>query len=612
MTRKLHFRFSISNVKIKTLTLMARKSLLKQTVTTVFIILAVYALFNTFFFTPENPATPSLFPTSSSSFSFSGAIARPDSPPSNSKPVKVYLYDLPRKFTYGVIESYLMARGSLKSPVGDLSTLKYPGHQHSAEWYLFSDLIREDRDSSSVVRVLDPEEADLFYVPFFSSLSLVVNPIRGNADEKGDNLYSDEEMQESLVKWLEGQEYWSRNNGWDHVFICQDPNALYKVVDRVKNGVLLLSDFGRLRPNQASLVKDVILPYTHRINSYNGDVGVENRKSLLFFMGNRYRKEGGKIRDLLFQILENEEDVVIKHGTQSRVSRRMATQGMHSSKFCLHPAGDTPSACRLFDAIVSLCVPVIISDQIELPFEDVIDYRKITVFVDSVSAIKPKYLIKLLRAVSTERILEYQQELKKVCNFLPLCCVLSICILKFEGAIAVPFAKKFSLLNRDIENSELKEGERGIRLRSDLNISGSNTSFSGSNTSFSDPKPRCHLKNFCFITVKLEIYAIIVVEIQSLDVNFHFGNYPTSKQVNWFDHLEIERKKQGNRGWKVKSYFEYEDSDGTVKEIWRQVSLKLPLVKLITNRDKRLVKRDLTESDCSCICSNQTRITSSL
>ncbi|XP_057767651.1 probable arabinosyltransferase ARAD1 [Salvia miltiorrhiza] len=81
-------------------------------------------------------------------------------------------------------------------------------------------------------------------------------------------------------------------------------------------------------------------------------------------MGNRYRNEGGKIRDLLFQLLENEDEVIIKHGAQSRESRRAATQGMHTTKFCLHPAGDTPSACRLFDAIVSLCVPVIVSDYI--------------------------------------------------------------------------------------------------------------------------------------------------------------------------------------------------------------------------------------------------------
>ncbi|KAI8002005.1 putative arabinosyltransferase ARAD1 [Camellia lanceoleosa] len=98
-------------------------------------------------------------------------------------------------------------------------------------------------------------------------------------------------MHEGLIKWLEEQGYWKRNNGWDHVIICQDPNALYKVVDRVKNGVLLVSDFGRLGHDQGSLVKDVILPYSHRIKTFDGDVGVESRKSLLFFMGNRYRKE---------------------------------------------------------------------------------------------------------------------------------------------------------------------------------------------------------------------------------------------------------------------------------------------------------------------------------
>ncbi|KAK9267218.1 hypothetical protein L1049_009638 [Liquidambar formosana] len=418
---------------------MVRKSMLKPTLfATVFILLAVYAFFNTF-----------IYPIDSSSKSFS--ILSTDFPrnPLNVSPVKVYMYDLPRKFTYGVIEHYMMARGSsLKVPVHDVS----------------------------VLRVSDPDEADLFYVPFFSSLSLVVNPIRpaGGIGSEGP-VYSDEETQEELIEWLEGQEYWRRNNGWDHVFICQDPNALYKVIDRVKNGVLLVSDFGRLRADQASLVKDLILPYSHRINSYNGEVGVENRNSLLFFMGNRYRKEGGKIRDLLFQVLENEEDVVIKHGAQSRESRRMATQGMHSSKFCLHPAGDTPSACRLFDAIVSLCVPVIVSDRIELPFEDAIDYRKIAIFVDSTSAVNPGFLVSMLRTVTTEKILEYQQELKL-----------------------------------------------------------------------------------------------------------------------------------------VKHYFEYEDPNGTVNEIWRQVSQKLPLIKLMINRDKRLVKRDLPEPDCACICSNQTGIINTL
>lgn len=128
--------------------------------------------------------------------------------------------------------------------------------------------------------------------------------------------------------------------------------------------------------------------------------------------------QGGKIRDTLFQILEKEKDVIIKHGAQSRESRRMATQGMHSSKFCLHPAGDTPSACRLFDAILSLCVPVIVSDYIELPFEDVIDYKKIAIFVDTTTAVQPGLLTSILRGVSTEKILRYQHGLKEVSVFL--------------------------------------------------------------------------------------------------------------------------------------------------------------------------------------------------
>lgn len=378
------------------------------------------------------------------------------------------MYDLPRKFTYGVIESYEKARGSSGGRKDD-ALLKYPGHQHSAEWHLFRDLSRPSAErllDSAVTPVEDPEEADLFYVPFFSSLSLVVNNNRpGSLDVPS---YSDEKMQDSLIEWLEEQVYWKRNNGWDHVFICQDPNALYKVVDHIKNGVLLVSDFGRLSHTQASLVKDVILPYAHRINTYAGDIGVDNRDKLLFFMGNRYRKEGGKVRDLLFQVLENEKDVVIKHGAQSRESRREARYGMHTSKFCLHPAGDTPSACRLFDAILSLCIPVVVSDYIELPFEDVINYRKIAIFIDTNTAVKQGHLVKLLRQVTSDRIVRFQQEMRK-----------------------------------------------------------------------------------------------------------------------------------------VKHYFEYEDPSGTVKEIWRQVSQKLPLIRLMINRDNRLVTRDLSEPDCSCLCSNQ-------
>ncbi|KAK9937178.1 hypothetical protein M0R45_013987 [Rubus argutus] len=455
---------------------MARKSsLLKQTLVTIVFVVVVYAFLNTFLSpTTISPALPS-FATVKISSSDAAVVSRESQFNFAAKPVNVYLYDLPTRFTYGIIEQHSLARGG--RPADDVSALKYPGHQHMGEWYLFKDLLKpeSERVGSPVSRVSDPEEADLFYVPFFSSLSLIVNTNRQAAGSGEKRVYSDEENQEALVEWLETQEYWKRNNGRDHVIMASDPNALYRVLDSVKNAVLLVCDFGRLKADQGSLVKDVIVPYSHRINTYNGDISLENRKTLLFFMGNRFRKEGGKIRDLLFQLLENEEDVIVKHGTQSRESRRAASHGMHTSKFCLNPAGDTPSACRLFDSIVSLCVPVIISDSIELPFEDVIDYRKIAIFVESNTALKPGFLVSLLREITSERILEYQNELNE-----------------------------------------------------------------------------------------------------------------------------------------VKHYFQYGVPNGSVNEIWRQVAQKLPFIKLSINRDKRLVKRDLNVPDCSCLCSNQTGIITSL
>ncbi|XP_044509630.1 probable arabinosyltransferase ARAD1 [Mangifera indica] len=454
---------------------MARKSsLLKRLVIlAILLIFAVLAIVNTFF--NPTPPPPGL-PTDDVKLPSDVKQKLENFRGQNSK-VKIYMYDLPKKFTYGIIEQHALARGGLVHSDADVSSLKYPGHQHMGEWYLFSDLNRPEveRVGSPIVKVTDPEEADLFFVPVFSSLSLIVNNGGGPAPEDGARRYSDDEMQEELVEWLEKQEYWRRNKGWDHVIVAGDPNAMLRVVDRLKNAVLLVSDFGRLRGDQGSLVKDVIIPYSHRINLYKGEIGVENRNTLLFFMGNRFRKEGGKIRDLLFNLLETEEGFIIKHGTQSRENRRAATRGMHTSKFCLNPAGDTPSACRLFDSIVSLCIPVIVSDSIELPFEDAIDYRKIAIFVETNTALKPGYLVSILKEVTTEKILEYQKELK-----------------------------------------------------------------------------------------------------------------------------EVQR------------YFMYDHPEGTVKEVWRQVSQKLPLIKLMINRDRRLIKRELSEPDCSCLCTNKTGIISSL
>ena len=41
---------------------------------------------------------------------------------------------------------------------------------------------------------------------------------------------------------------------------------------------------------------------------------------------------------------------------------------MLASTFCLAPRGDTPSSRRTYEAIAAGCIPVIIADELRLPF----------------------------------------------------------------------------------------------------------------------------------------------------------------------------------------------------------------------------------------------------
>ncbi|KAF9595921.1 hypothetical protein IFM89_006202 [Coptis chinensis] len=84
--------------------------------------------------------------------------------------------------------------------------------------------------------------------------------------------------------------------------------------------------------------------------------------------------EGGFICQELYYLLKDEKDVHFTFGSVHGSGINKACQGMSSSKFCLNIAGDTPSSNRSFDAIASHCVPVIISDEIKCPYEDILDY----------------------------------------------------------------------------------------------------------------------------------------------------------------------------------------------------------------------------------------------
>ncbi|KAG8641632.1 hypothetical protein MANES_12G012500v8 [Manihot esculenta] len=232
--------------------------------------------------------------------------------------LKVYMYELPRRFHVGMMDHKSKIDDDV--PVTADNLPRWPKNvgikkQHSVEYWLMASLLYDGgKEEREVVRVLDPEAADAFFVPFFSSLSF---------NTHGHNM--------------------------------TDPET-------------------------------------------------EKDRQL----------QEGRVRAKLEKILASYDDVHFERSTPTTQTIKVSTQGMRSSKFCLHPAGDTPSSCRLFDAIVSHCVPVIVSDQIELPYEDEIDYSQFSIFFSVNEAIQPGFIINQLRQFPKDRWIKMWRQLKNI------------------------------------------------------------------------------------------------------------------------------------------------------------------------------------------------------
>lgn len=211
----------------------------------------------------------------------------------NVVPLKVFMYDLPPEFHFGLLD-WKPKRDTVWP---DISTQipHYPGGlnlQHSIEFWLTMDLLAsellEPPNAGAAKRVRNVSEADIIFVPFFSSLCYNRHSRTSKHQRKSMNRV----LQDKLLQFLMSREEWKRSGGVDHLILAHHPNSMLPARTKLWPATLILSDFGRYPPNVANVEKDVIAPYKHVIGSYvNDSSDFDSRPILLYFQGAIHRKD---------------------------------------------------------------------------------------------------------------------------------------------------------------------------------------------------------------------------------------------------------------------------------------------------------------------------------
>ncbi|URE21066.1 Exostosin family [Musa troglodytarum] len=284
---------------------------------------------------------------------------------------KVFVYELPSKYNKDVVE---------KDP-------RCLNHMFAAEIFMHRFLL------TSPVRTLIPEKADWFYIPVYSTCDLTKNglplPFRSP------------QMMRSAIQlvasnWL----YRNRAEGADHFFIVpHDFGACFHYQEEIaiEHGIMpllqratLIQTFGQR--NHVCLKKNSVVfpPYSSPQKMHVHMLPPNIPHSI--FIG---------ARASLWKTFKNNPlfDISTEHPPTYY-------EDMQQAVFCLCPLGWAPWSPGLVEAVIFGCIPVIIADDIVLPFADAIPWEEIAVFAAKEDVPKLDTILTLL---PTEIVLRKQR-----------------------------------------------------------------------------------------------------------------------------------------------------------------------------------------------------------
>ncbi|GMH00852.1 hypothetical protein Nepgr_002691 [Nepenthes gracilis] len=248
------------------------------------------------------------------------------------------------------------------------------------------------------------EKADLFFVPAYTKCVRMMGGL------------NDKEINQTYVKVLSQMPYFRLSGGRNHIFVFPSGAGahLFKSWNMYLNRSIILTPEGdRTDKRDTSAFntwKDIIIPG----NVDDGMTGIvpfvqpltlSRRKYLANFLGRAQGKVGRiHLIELAKQYPDKLESPELKFSGPDKLGRTEYFEHLRNAKFCLAPRGESSWTLRFYESYFVECVPVLLSDQVELPFQDVIDYTRISIKWPS-TRIGPQ-LLEYLESIPDELIEE--------------------------------------------------------------------------------------------------------------------------------------------------------------------------------------------------------------
>ena len=317
------------------------------------------------------------------------------------KNLKIYVYKLPTIFNEDQVKLNAHKPPKIWDP-------NCTANFYSAEYSLHQYLLK------SPYRTHNPWEADFFYVPAYSCCFLINN--------HPNNLTKTAIFHHKLLRHVQNDyPYFNLSQGRDHIWAFTQGFGAKMFGDwrRIKNGIFLVHN-GQFTLDEFTTYKDLTIPPD--LTGYKFPPVYEippserrERKWLAHFggtvlsinltdeRGSHYSKG---VRQYIKDNFSSEPSFRI---TGTRVTSYI--EDMMSSKFCLCPEGWHAWNPRPYQAVLLGCIPVLLSEEIELAFEEMIDYSKFMVRVHPGDVSKLK---SILEAIPEYEVEEMRKEMERI------------------------------------------------------------------------------------------------------------------------------------------------------------------------------------------------------